>query len=122
MGERPWKSDSSPTGKSGSKRNRRKRKRLPKISLKDEKIVIRAAGDESYDSSEMSEIEFIKKRDQEKGKETVKDEDEDKAAFPVSAEKTRPWGMESLPSPPLPHPFPWSDSLDSPLIDCCLID
>ena len=83
---------------------------------------MRAAGDESYDSSEMSEIEFIKKRDQEKEKETVKDEDKDKAAFPVGAEKTRPWGMESLPSPPLPHPFPWSDSLDSPLIDCCLID
>ena len=105
MGERPSKSDSSPTGKSGSKRNRRKRKRSPKISLKDEKIVIRAAGDESYDSSEMSEIEFIKKRDQEKGKEKVKDEDKDKAAFPVSAEKTRPWGMESLPSPPPPFPL-----------------
>ena len=54
----------------------------------------------------MSEIEFIKKRDQQKGKETVKDEDKDKAAFPVSAEKTRPWGMESLPSPPLPSPPP----------------
>ena len=55
----------------------------------------------------MSEIEFIKKRDQEKGKEKVKDEDKDKAAFPVSAEKTRPWGMESLPSPPPPFPLVW---------------
>ena len=50
----------------------------------------------------MSEIEFIKKRDQEKEKETVKDEDKDKAAFPVSAEKTRlGYGISPLPSPTL---------------------
>lgn len=84
--EPPSKAESSPTGKS-RKKDRRKRKRPPKISLKNENIIIRAAGDESYDSSELSEIEFVKSREQERRKDKQKVEDAstpDKAAFPVS--------------------------------------
>ncbi|KAL9959501.1 hypothetical protein ACROYT_G032828 [Oculina patagonica] len=82
--EPPSKTDSSPTGKS-RKKDRRKRKRPPKISLKDENIVIRAAGDESCDSSELSEIEFVKSREGDRRKNKQKEQDtsaSDKAAFP----------------------------------------
>ena len=87
--EPPSKPQPSPPEKSRSKKDRRKRKRPPKISLKDEKTVIRAAGDESYDSSELSEIEFLKSREKERRKEKMKEQDNssaDKAAFPVSTE------------------------------------
>lgn len=51
--------------------------------MKDE--IIRAAGDESYDSSELSEIEFFKSREEERKKDKHKEQDAtDKAAFPVS--------------------------------------
>ena len=55
------KTEPSPSSKS-RKRDRRKRKRPPKINLKDE--IIRAAGDESYDSSELSELEFLKSEEE----------------------------------------------------------
>ena len=80
------KTESSPTVKS-RKKDRRKRKRPSKISLKDENIVIQAAGDESYDSSELSEIEFVKSREEDRRKDKQKEQDNsttDKAAFPVS--------------------------------------
>ena len=83
--EPPSKTESSPTGKS-RKKDRRKRKRSSKASLKDEHAVMRPAGYESYDSSELSEIEFVKSREEEKSKDTQKDQDTsttDKATFPV---------------------------------------
>ena len=81
--EPPSTADSSPTAKS-RKKDRRKRKRPPKINLKEE--IIRAAGDESYDSSELSEIEFYKSREEDDRKDKPPKEQEvaaDKAAFPV---------------------------------------
>lgn len=73
--------ESSPTAKS-RKKDRRKRKRPPKIDLKD--AVIRAAGDESYDSSDLSEIEFIKSRKEDSEKDKPKEQDvaADMATFP----------------------------------------
>lgn len=47
---------------------------------------MRPAGYESYDSSELSEIEIVKSREEEKSKDTQKDQGvstTDKAAFPV---------------------------------------
>ena len=87
MFEPPSKTDSPPKGKS-RKKDRRKRKRPPKISLKDEHAIMRPAGYESYDSSELSEIEFVKSREEEKRKNSEKGQDSsttDKAAFPVSS-------------------------------------
>ena len=78
--------DSPHKGKS-RKKDRRKRKRPPKISLKDEHAIMRPAGYESYDSSELSEIEFVKSREEKrKNLEKVQDSSTtDKAAFPVSS-------------------------------------
>ena len=74
----------SPTAKS-RKRDRRKRKRPPKINLKD--TIIRAAGDESYDSSELSEIEVFKCKEGDSKNGKPKEEQNvpavDGAAFPV---------------------------------------
>lgn len=86
MFEPPSKTESSPTGKS-RKKDRRKRKRPPKITLKDENVVMRPAGYESYDSSELSEIEFVKSREEKKRTDIQKDQDTsatEKGAFPVS--------------------------------------
>ena len=75
---------SSPTGKL-HKRDRRKRKRPPKINMKD--ATIRAAGDESYDSSELSEIEVFKSKEGESKNDKAKEEQDvpaaDAVAFPV---------------------------------------
>ena len=76
-----------PSSKS-RKRDRRKRKRPPKINLKDE--IIRAAGDESYDSSELSELEFFKSREEERRGVKPKEKDvfsdkSDQSAFPVGS-------------------------------------
>ncbi|XP_068758689.1 uncharacterized protein [Montipora capricornis] len=82
------------------KKDRRKRKRPPKINLKDQ--IIRAAGDESCDSSELSEFEVSKSKvdDSKKDKQDKseeKDLQKDGATFPekyllpspsVSPEKT----------------------------------
>lgn len=82
-------SKTEPSSSSKSrKRDRRKRKRPPKINLKDQ--IIRAAGDESYDSSELSELEFSKSREEERrgGKPKEKDvssDKSDKSAFPVGS-------------------------------------
>ena len=82
-------SKTEPSSSSKSrKRDRRKRKRPPKINLKDE--IIRAAGDESYDSSELSELEFFKSREEERRgvKPKEKDVSSDKSAksaFPVGS-------------------------------------
>lgn len=81
------KTESSPSSKS-RKRDRRKRKRPPKINLKDQ--IIRAAGDESYDSSELSELEFFKSREEERRGVKQKEKDissdkSDKTAFPVGS-------------------------------------
>lgn len=82
-------SKTEPSSSSKSrKRDRRKRKRPPKINLKDQ--IIRAAGDESYDSSELSELEFFKSREEERrgGKPKEKDvssDKSDKSAFPVGS-------------------------------------
>ena len=81
------KTESSSSSKS-RKRDRRKRKRPPKINLKDQ--IIRAAGDESYDSSELSELEFFKSREEERRGVKQKEKDvssdkSDKAAFPVGS-------------------------------------
>lgn len=77
-----------PSSSKSRKRDRRKRKRPPKINLKDQ--IIRAAGDESYDSSELSELEFVKSREEERrgGKPKEKDvssDKSDKSAFPVGS-------------------------------------
>ena len=91
MFEPPSKTESSPTGKSRKKDRGRKRKRPPKMSLKDKQVVMRPAGYESYDSSELSEIEYVKSREEEKSKDAQKDQDTsttDKAAFPV---RTMSW-------------------------------
>ena len=61
------------------------------MSLKDKQVVMRPAGYESYDSSELSEIEYVKSREEEKSKDAQKDQDTsttDKAAFPV---RTMSW-------------------------------
>ena len=68
------------------KKDRRKRKRPPKINLKDQ--IIRAAGDESCDSSELSEFEVSKSKvdDSKKDKQDKseeKDLQKDGATFPV---------------------------------------
>ena len=82
-------SKTEPSSSSKSrKRDRRKRKRPPKINLKDE--IIRAAGDESYDSSELSELEFFKSREEERRGVKPKEKDvssdkSDKSAFPVGS-------------------------------------
>ena len=86
MFEPPSKTESSPTRKSRKKDRGRKRKRPPKISLKEKQVVMRPAGYESYDSSELSEIEYAKSREEEKSKDSQKDQDTsttDKAVFPV---------------------------------------
>lgn len=82
-------SKTEPSSSSKSrKRDRRKRKRPPKINLKDE--IIRAAGDESYDSSELSELEFFKSREEERRGVKLKEKDvssdkSNKSAFPVGS-------------------------------------
>ena len=82
-------SKTEPSSSSKSrKRDRRKRKRPPKINLKDQ--IIRAAGDESYDSSELSELEFFKSREEERRGVKPKEKDvssnkSDKSAFPVGS-------------------------------------
>lgn len=75
-------SGSPVTGKS-RKKDRRKRKRLPKIDLKDK--VIRAAGDESYDSSELSEFEVSQSKMESSKKDRLEEKDAltDAATFPV---------------------------------------
>ena len=75
-------SGSPVTGKS-RKKDRRKRKRLPKIDLKDK--VIRAAGDESNDSSELSEFEVSQSKMESSRKDRLEEKDAltDAATFPV---------------------------------------
>lgn len=75
-------SGSPVTGKS-RKKDRRKRKRLPKIDLKDK--VIRAAGDESNDSSELSEFEVSQSKMESSKKDRLEEKDAltDAATFPV---------------------------------------
>lgn len=65
------------------KKDRRKRKRLPKINLRDK--IIRAAGDESYDSSELSEFEVSQSEigSGTKDKLGEKDQQTDGFTFPV---------------------------------------
>ena len=75
-------SGSPVTGKS-RKKDRRKRKRLPKIDLKDK--VIRAAGDESNESSELSEFEVSQSKMESSKKDRLEEKDAltDAATFPV---------------------------------------
>ena len=75
-------SGSPVTGKP-RKKDRRRRKRLPKINLKDK--IIRAAGDESYDSSELSEFEASQSKMESSRKDRLEEKDAltDAATFPV---------------------------------------
>ncbi|XP_074608990.1 uncharacterized protein LOC141863372 isoform X2 [Acropora palmata] len=74
-------SGSPVTGKP-RKKDRRRRKRLPKINLKDK--IIRAAGDESYDSSELSEFEASQSKIESSKKDRLEEKDAltDAATFP----------------------------------------
>ena len=69
-------------GTSRKKRGRRKRKQ--KLSSSDQNVVVREAGTESYDSSELSEVEFVKATVPEENEPSAGPTSSDKNAFPVS--------------------------------------